>query len=107
MSSSNASFNGHRRVPPPVNEPIRSYAPGSPERESLKARLKEIASEKIEIPLIIGGKEIRTGNTATSVMPHDHQHVLADYHKAGEQHVVQAIEAAAAARTEWASWSYD
>jgi 1-pyrroline-5-carboxylate dehydrogenase len=107
MSCKTAVFNGHRRVPPPVNEPIRSYAPGSPERASLKARLKDMASEKIDMPLIIGGKEIRTGNTAPSVMPHDHRHVLGEYHKASEQHVVQAIEAAAAARTEWAGWSYD
>jgi 1-pyrroline-5-carboxylate dehydrogenase len=107
MSCHIASFNGHRRVPPPVNEPIRSYAPGSSERKSLKSRLKEMASEKIDMPLIIGGKEIRTGNTAKCVMPHDHQHVLGDYHKATEHHVVQAVEAAAAARNEWASWSYD
>jgi 1-pyrroline-5-carboxylate dehydrogenase len=107
MSSPIASFNGNRRVPPPVNEPIRSYAPGSPERASLKARLKAMASEKIEMPLIIGGKEVRTGSTAPSVMPHDHAHVLGDYHKASEQHVTQAVEAAAAARREWGSWSYD
>jgi 1-pyrroline-5-carboxylate dehydrogenase len=107
MSSPIAAFNGNRRVPAPVNEPIRSYAPGSPERASLKARLKEMAAEKIDMPLIIGGKEVRTGSTAPSVMPHDHQHVLGDYHKASEQHVVQAIEAAAAARHEWGSWSYE
>src|SRR5215213_7114769 len=107
MSSPIASFSGNRRVPPPVNEPIRSYAPGSPERASLKARLKEMAAEKVDMPLIIGGKEIRTGNTAPSVMPHDHQHVLGDYHKATEQHVTQAIDAAAAARHEWGSWSYE
>ena len=107
MSNPIAAFNGHRRVPPPVNEPIRSYAPGSAERASLKSRLKEIASEKIDMPLIIGGKEVGTGNTAKSVMPHDHQHVLGEYHKASEQHVVQAIEAAACARKEWASWSFD
>jgi 1-pyrroline-5-carboxylate dehydrogenase len=107
MSNPIAAFNGHRRVPPPVNEPIRSYAPGSAERASLKARLKEIAAEKIDMPLIIGGKEVGTGNTAKAVMPHDHQHVLGEYHKASEQHVVQAIEAAACARKEWASWSYD
>ena len=66
-----------------------------------------MSSQKIDMPLVIGGREIRTGNTARSVMPHDHQHVLGDYHKATEQHVVQAIEAAAAARSEWASWSFD
>ena len=57
----NAAFAGARRVPPPINEPNRTYAPGSPERAELKARLKSMASEKIEIPLVIGGKEIRTG----------------------------------------------
>ena len=62
MSSSYVAFNGHRRVPPPVNEPIRSYAPGSPERASLKARLKAMASEKIDMPLIIGGQEVKTGS---------------------------------------------
>ncbi len=102
-----ASFNGNRRVPAAVNEPIRAYAPGTPERASLKARLKTMAAEKIDMPLIIGGKEIRTGTTAPSVMPHDHQHVLGDYHKASEAHVQQAIDAAAAARKEWGSWSYD
>ena len=107
MSSSNAVFNGRRRVPPPVNEPIKSYAPGSPERASLKARLKTMAAETVDMPLFIGGKEIRTGDTAASVMPHDHQHVLGTYHKASEQHVVQAIEAAAAARAEWASWAFE
>ncbi len=107
MSSSNAVFNGHRRVPTPVNEPIKSYAPGSPERASLKARLKTMAAETVDMPLIIGGKEVRTGDTASAVMPHDHAHVLGSYHKATEQHVVQAIEAAAAARTEWANWAFE
>jgi 1-pyrroline-5-carboxylate dehydrogenase len=107
MSSSFASFNGHRRVPPPANDPIRSYAPGSAERASLKARLKTMAGEKIDIPLFIGGKEITTGSTAPSVMPHDHAHVLGAYHRASEQHVVQAIDAARAAQKEWAGWSFD
>src|SRR5882672_1803729 len=107
MSSHFVAFNGHRHVPPPVNEPIRSYAPGSAERASLKARLKEMAAEKIEMPLVIGGHEIRTGNTAPSVMPHDHRHVLGEYHKASEQHVLQAVDAARCAQKEWASWSYD
>jgi 1-pyrroline-5-carboxylate dehydrogenase len=107
MSSSKAVFNGRRHVPPPVNEPIRSYAPGSPERASIKAKLATMAGETIEIPLVIGGKEVATGNTAKSVMPHDFNHVLGEYHKATEQHVTQAIDAAEAARTEWSSWSFD
>src|SRR5678816_1147246 len=107
MSSNFAVFNGRRRVPPPVNEPIKSYAPGSPERASLKARLKSMAAETVDMPLIIGGKEIRTGDTATSVMPHDHAHVLGTYHKSTEQQVVQAIEAAGAARAEWAGWAFE
>jgi 1-pyrroline-5-carboxylate dehydrogenase len=101
------SFNGHRRVPPPINEPVRSYAPGSPERASLKARLAAMAAETIEIPLVIGGKDIRTGSTERSVMPHDHAHTLATYHKASEQHVVQAIEAARAAHEEWSRWAFE
>jgi 1-pyrroline-5-carboxylate dehydrogenase len=100
-------FNGHRRVPPPVNDPIRSYAPGSPERASIKARLKEMAGETIDIPLVINGKGVTTGTTAPSVMPHDHRHVLANYHKASEAHVLQAIEAARAAHAEWSGWSFD
>ena len=107
MSSSNASFGGRRRVPAPVNEPIKSYAPGSPERASLKARLKAMAGEKIDMPLIIGGKAICTNDMSASVMPHDHAHVLGTYHKATEQHVVQAIEAAAAAREEWSGWAFE
>ena len=102
-----AAFNGHRRVPPPVNEPIRSYAPGSPERASLKARLAAMAGETIDIPLVIGGKDIRTGDTRRSVMPHDHHHVLADYHKATPALVQQAVDAARAAHREWSRWSFD
>src|ERR671910_1524795 len=89
-----AAFAGVRRVPAPVNDANRSYAPGSPERAELKARLKSMVAERIEIPLVIGGKEIRTGRTAQSVMPHDHKHVLADYHLADADHVRQAIAAA-------------
>ena len=79
--------NGIVSIPTPVNEPIKSFAPGSPEKASLKARVREMLAEEIEIPLIIGGKEIRTGNTATAVCPHDHKHVLGTYHKAGEKEV--------------------
>jgi 1-pyrroline-5-carboxylate dehydrogenase len=102
-----AHFNGHRRVPPPVNEPVRAYAPGSPERASIKARLDAMAAEKIDIPLVIGGKDIRSGATAPAVMPHDHAHVLADYHMATPDLVMDAVAAARAAHAEWSGWSFD
>jgi len=95
------------RVPIPINEPIRSYAPGTSDRQVLKNKLAAMSAEKIEIPIIIGGKEIRTGNTGTQVMPHRHGHVLATWHKAGAKEVEQAIKAAAEARREWASWSFE
>src|SRR5215813_11066341 len=95
------------RVPIPINEPIRSYAPGTSERQALKNKLAAMAAEKIEIPIIIGGKEIRTGNTGTQVMPHRHAHVVATWHKAGAKEVEQAIKAAAEARREWASWNFE
>jgi 1-pyrroline-5-carboxylate dehydrogenase len=101
------SFNGIRRVPKPVNEPVRSYAPGSPEKAELKARLKSMAAERIEIPLVIGGREVRTGRTAQAVMPHDYRHVLADWHKAGPEEVEQAIAAAREAHREWSSWPWE
>src|ERR1700736_1159189 len=101
------AFNGHRRVPPPVNEPVRSYAPGSPERASLTARLSAMAGERIEIPLVIGGTEIRSGDTGQTVMPHDHRHTLAEYHKATPELVIRAVDAALAAHKEWSSWSFD
>ena len=102
-----SGYNGTRRVPPPVNEPIKQYAPGSPERAELKARLKSMANERVDIPITIGGREIRTGQTAHSVMPHDHKHVLADWHKASTSHVQQAIEAARQARVEWSNWAWE
>jgi 1-pyrroline-5-carboxylate dehydrogenase len=94
--------NGIFTLPAPVNEPVRDYAPGSPERASLKRRLDELNGQRIEIPMIIGGKEVRTGTTAQSVKPHDHEHVLADYHVGGAAEVEQAIAAARDARREWA-----
>src|SRR5918911_2743791 len=100
-------FTGIRRVPTPVNEPVRAYAPGSPEKRELKARLQQMASERIEIPLIIGGREIRTGKTGQAVMPHNHGHVLADYHLASAEHIAMAIDAAREARREWANWPWE
>src|SRR3954466_12661666 len=102
-----AGFAGTRRVPPPVNEPIKSYAPKSPERAEIKARLKSMAAEEIDIPLVIGGREIRTGETAPSVMPHDHKHVLGNYHKATAADVLQAIDAARVARVDWGNWAWE
>lgn len=103
----NAAFAGVRRVPTPVNEPNKTYAPGSPERTQLKARLKSMAGEKVDIPMIIGGKEIRTGDLHQAVMPHSHRHVLAEYHSARPEHVQQAIAASNTARREWSAWPWE
>ena len=100
------AFNGIPRVPQPVNDFNRSYLPGSPERAELKARLQAMAAERVDIPIVIGGKEIRTGRTQPVVMPHDHRHVLGEWHAAGPEHVQQAIAAAIEAGREWASWSW-
>jgi 1-pyrroline-5-carboxylate dehydrogenase len=100
-------FAGVRRVPAPINEPVRTYAPGSPERRAIKARLASMASERVDIPLIIGGEEIRTGTVRHAVMPHDYRHVLADWHCATQAHVTQAIEAATEAHRDWSRWSWE
>jgi 1-pyrroline-5-carboxylate dehydrogenase len=102
----NAAFAGVRRVPAPVNEPTRNYAPGSPERAELKARLTSMAAEKIDIPIVIAGREIRTGQTHDVIMPHAHGHVLGSYHLARPEHVQQAINAAVAARRDWSAWPW-
>jgi 1-pyrroline-5-carboxylate dehydrogenase len=99
-----AAVSAVRRVPTPVNEPVKQYAPGSPERAELKARLDSMAKERVEIPIVIGGKEIRTKTTQQSVMPFNHRHVLADWHVAEPKHIQQAIKAALDARREWSAW---
>src|SRR3982751_3967738 len=101
------AFNGNRRVPPPVNEPVKSYAPGSPERAALKDRLKSMAGERVDIPLIIGGEEVHTGELVDSVMPHNHRHVLGQWHRADETHIDRAVRAAAAAAKDWANWPWE
>lgn len=88
--------------PMPENEPVKTFAPGSPERAFLKAKLAEMQKVVIDIPLIIGGKEIRTGDTSNIVMPHNHKHVLGKYHKAGAKEVQAAIDSAMEA---WKTWS--
>jgi 1-pyrroline-5-carboxylate dehydrogenase len=94
-------------APIPSNEPVRSYAPGTPGRASLQEQLASMAAEKIEIPLVIGGREVRTGKLAQAVMPHRHAHVLADVHQGGAAEVQQAIEAALRAQREWAALPWE
>ena len=101
------AFAGMTRVPPPVNEPNRTYLPGSPEREQLKARLRAMADERPDIPVITGGRAVRSGVVHTSVMPHDHRHVLAEWHAATLEHVFSAMAAAKNAAAEWASWRWE
>jgi len=90
----------------PANEPVKSYSPGSRERKELQAELDNLSDQQIDIPLIIGGKEIRTGNTEEIRMPHDHSHVLGRFHKAGANEVKLAIEASQKAHKQWESFSY-
>jgi len=94
-------------APAPRNEPVYAYEPGSSERAELKRALDRISSERIEIPVVIGGREIRTGDTAEAVMPHDHGHVLATWHRAGEAEVREAVRTALDAQREWAAWSWE
>jgi 1-pyrroline-5-carboxylate dehydrogenase len=96
------STHGIFRVPEPVNESVRGYAPGSPERVELRRRLDELQSQQLEIPLVIGGEEVRTGDTFEAVMPHRRSHTLATVHKGGAAEVERAVAAAAAA---WHDWS--
>ncbi len=100
-------MSGHFQTPPPVNEPVREYAPGSPERASLKAKLVEMASTEIDVPLIVGGEDVETGDLGTNVMPHRHAHVLGKYHRAGSTEIERAIAAAGDAHREWSSWSWE
>jgi 1-pyrroline-5-carboxylate dehydrogenase len=93
---------GRFGLPPPVNEPVRSYAPGTPERAELQSRVRELAGERTGVPLVIGGEDVYTDESFETVMPHDRDHVLADVSKGGAEHVERAIEAARAA---WHDWS--
>ncbi|MBL7471710.1 L-glutamate gamma-semialdehyde dehydrogenase [Robertkochia sediminum] len=98
---------GFFQVPPAVNEPVRSYAPGTPERESVLKQYKEFYNSTVDIPLYIGSEEIRTGNTRTMSPPHDHQHVVGTYHLAEKEHVEKAMKNALEARTKWAALSWE
>lgn len=93
--------NGIFKVRKPQNEPILPYLPGSEEKKGLKEKLSELKGDQIEIPVIIGGKEIRTGKTGECIIPHDRNHVLATYHKAGESEIKLAVEVALEAKKKW------
>ncbi len=94
-------------IPIPRNEPVRSYAPGSPERASLKAKLHDLRSQTIEIPIVIDGKEYRTDKLGECRSPHDHQTVLATYHVMEPEHVDMAVKAALRARKEWSEMPWN
>ena len=98
---------GFFNVPSPANEPVKEYRPGSPERETLKKALSEFRSQETDIPMYIGGKEIRTGRKLRVSPPHDHQHTLGYFHEGDAQHVEQAIEAALSAKEAWANLPWE
>jgi 1-pyrroline-5-carboxylate dehydrogenase len=99
--------NGIVAVPNPINEPVLGYAPQSPERAKLAAALSTMSRRTIEITPVIGGRRVRTGNTAKSVMPHDHKHALATWHKAGAREVKRAIAAAREAHPAWSRMPWE
>ncbi len=100
--------NGFFKVPYPKNEPVLSYAPGTKERQLLKQALEDARSKQLDIPMYIGGEEVRTGNKIRLSPPHDHQHVLGHFHEGDKEHVEQAVTAALNAKELWStlSWEY-
>src|SRR5436309_5612269 len=95
------------QIPTPPSEPVLSYAPGSPERVELKRTLKDLSARVLEIPVVVGGREVRTGKTVDAVMPHCHRHVLAKVHQAGPKEIEDAIAAAREAWREGWAWSVE
>lgn len=95
------------QVPKPVNEPVKQYAPGSPERKALQAVLKSLRAKRTDVPMYIGGKEVRGENKQRMAPPHDHKHTLGYFHKSEKKHVQQAISAALRARNKWAALSWE
>ena len=98
---------GFFNVPTPVNEPVLSYAPGSPEKLEIKSMLEQLSSTEMDIPMIIGGQEIRSENKRAIRMPHNHQHILGYYHEADAGHVEQAIQASNGAKEEWEALTWE
>ncbi len=99
--------NGNYKVPQAVNEPVLNYAPGSKERAELKKTIEEARSKVKDVPMYIGGQEIRTGKTKKLSPPHDHQHLLGHYHEGDASHVKMAIDAALSAKAKWASLDWE
>ncbi|UCE21461.1 MAG: L-glutamate gamma-semialdehyde dehydrogenase, partial [Candidatus Aminicenantes bacterium] len=99
-------MNGIIKIPRPSNEPVYCYAPGTPEKEALKKQLEKMLGEEIEIPLIIGGKEVKTGNFADCRCPHNHKHLLGRYHKAGPKELDLAVKEAKKAWKDWSEMSW-
>ena len=100
-------FNGIFHIPQPVNEPGLQYAPGSPERAELSAKLKEMLNEQVEVPMIIGGEEVRNGKLADIRCPHDHQHLLGRYHQADAEFAIKAVDAAQKAKKDWGEMPWE
>ncbi|MGL4597258.1 MAG: aldehyde dehydrogenase family protein, partial [Bacteroidia bacterium] len=98
---------GIYKVPTPVNEPVKSYAPGSAERKELQAMLATLRAQELDIPMYIGGQEVRSGTKIRLAPPHDHQHTLGHFHKSDKTHIQQAIDAALAARERWTALSWE
>ena len=98
---------GFFHVPKAVNEPVKTYAPGSPEKKAVKEAYAKMWNETIDVPLYIGSEEVRTGNTRNMTAPHDHQHVVGKYHLAEKQHVEKAIDNALAAKDAWADMAWE
>ncbi len=95
------------QTPPALNEPVLSYAPGAPERASLERTLADFASKRVDIPMFIGGEEVRTGTTTTVRAPHRHELVLGEWHRGNASHVTRAIDAALAARASWSAMPWN
>jgi 1-pyrroline-5-carboxylate dehydrogenase len=98
---------GIYNVPQPWNEPVKNYAPGSPERKEIEAMLKELRSKEIDVPMYIGGKEVRSNEKVRLAPPHDHKHTLGHFHKSSKEHVKQAIDAALAAKPQWEELAWE
>lgn len=98
---------GFFQVPKAVNEPVKQYAPGSPEKAAVLAEYKRMWNEQIDVPLYIGSEEIRTENTRTMSPPHDHQHIVGKYHMAEKHHVEKAIQAALDAKEAWVNMPWE